>query len=454
MAHPPIIKVRPREFKGFLLNPHKGCETFQRFNGDPLYEGQHYSESGPTEFPPRKFEGVTPGYLPSTVSYCRWFWNLFEPEKGRYDFTVIEGALETAASRGQTLHLRLQPHGAPSEPEVPAWYVARYKTTPIVRYRGTFLAPEYDSPEFLDAWGGLIAEFGRRFDGDPRLEAVDVSYIGPWGEGDGECSEAGVERMTKVYCDAIRRTPKLAMIGGHQMRHGVRAGMGWRCDSCDDLGFWGDPNHPLTVRWNHLYDSYPWSVAACGATDAWKTAPVAYEPGRLIMSGYEKGFDLDFIIRQDLKYHGSLISMKSTVLPEPWMEKLLAFCNDLGYRFVLRQFRADLRAKPGQPFNWGAWIENVGVAPIYRRYAFALRATQGNRVHYIHSPAEIRTWLPGDGILREAFTLPKEFQPGAVMLHAALVDPATNVPKVRFAVEGTEADGWLPLDKVEVEAAS
>ena len=70
------------------------------------------------------------------------------------------------------------------------------------------------------------------------------------------------------------------------------------------------------------------------------------------------------------------------------------------------------------------------------------------RVH--HSPEDIRKWLPGDVCLHETIALPQEFEPGSVMLHAALVDPATNEPKVRLASEGADPDGWLPLDTLEV----
>ena len=449
---PPHKKVRPRELKTPLLNPHKGCETFQRFNGDPLFVSGSgiCHEEGPTEFPPRAFEGVTPGYLPCSVSYCRWFWEVVEPGDGRCDFTVIDRSLETAAARGQTLHVRLMPYGAPTQPPLPKWYVAKYPTRECERFNAKYLAPVHDGPEYRDKWGGLITEFGRRFDGDPRLEAVDMSYVGAWGEGDGECSDAGVDRMTKVYLDAHRKTPVLAMIGKYMMTAGVRAGAGWRCDSCDDLGLWGDPAMGPQMRWNHLFDSYPWSVTGCGAQEAWKKAPVAFEPGMTMRIDYEKGFDLDFIVEQDLKYHGSLISFKSYELPGPWMPKLEQFCNDLGYRLVLRQFKFDARAKQGTSFEWWAWVENVGVAPIYRRYTLAIRLTQGARIHYHHSSADIRTWLPGDACLHETVALPREFQPGSVMLHAALVDAATNVPKVRFAVEGADADGWVPLDTIEV----
>ncbi len=452
MTLPPVRKVRPRELKGFLLNPHKGCETFQHFNGDALFVAGSgvCHEVGPTDFPERLFEGVTPGYLPSSVSYCRWFWDAVEPEEGRYDFTAIERAIETAAARGQTLHVRLMPHGSPSQPPLPKWYVAKYPTVERERFNAKYRMAVHDGPEYLAKWGGLITEFARQFDGDPRLECVDMSYLGAWGEGDGECSDAGIDRMTSVYRQAHRKTPVVAMIGGHQMAAGLRSGMGWRCDSCDDLGLWGEPAMGPQGRWNHLYDSYPWSVAKAGAADVWKTAPVVFEPGSTMRKGYECGFDLDFIIRQDLKYHGSLISFKSYEIPEPWREKLLAFCNDLGYRFVLRQFKFDARVKAGEPIEWGAWIENVGVAPIYRQYAFAVRVSQASRVHVQRAPDDVRKWLPGDAVLSGKVTLPDGFRPGSAMIHVALVDLATGVPKVRFASEGADADGWCAMDNIEL----
>ena len=102
------VRARPKELILFSLNPHKGFCTFQRFNGDPLYPGAQWSEAGPRELP-RTGSDVAEGYLPTTVAYCRWFWETVEPEEGRLDFTVVEKALETARQRGQTLHVRLMP---------------------------------------------------------------------------------------------------------------------------------------------------------------------------------------------------------------------------------------------------------------------------------------------------------------------------------------------------------
>jgi hypothetical protein len=446
-------KARPKETFAPVLNPHKGCATFQRFNGDPLYPTLVWSESGPTEFPPRAFEGVAPGYLPTTVSYCRWFWDLFEPEDGRIDFRVIEQALATAAERGQTLQVRLMPHGSSKQPKVPAWYREKFKTVERITHAEAppSNAPIYDSPEFIDRWGRVVTEFGRCFEGDPRLESVDMSFIGPWGEGAGECSEAGIDRMIAIYKAAHPKTPLMAMIDGYKMAAGVRAGMGWRLDCFGDLGIFPHPGEPKDQWWMHHFDCYPQEVVRCGAQDAWTHAPVTFESCGVPQRWFNLNFDLEFLIQQGLKFHGTVFMPKSTAMPPEWTGRLEAFCNDLGYRFVFRQLLIEARAKRGTPFEWRAWIENVGVAPIYRRYTFAIRATQGNRVYYHHSPGDILTWLPGDGVLDEKLALPKEFQPGSVMLHAALVNPETNQPKVRFAVEGTEPDGWLPLTTVEVE---
>jgi hypothetical protein len=252
------LKVRPKESTEFLLNPHKGCATFQHFNGDPLFPGTGWSEAGPTEFPPREHDDVTPGYLPSTVAYCRWFWETFQPEPDRFDWTVVERALETAQERGQTLEVRLMPHGSHNQPQLPQWYQDRYPTVPGTKKRKSYVAAVYEGPEYIEQWGNVIREFGRRFDGHPDLESVDMAFIGPWGEGAGECSETAIDKITNIYCEAHPKTPLLAMISGHKMTAGVGAGAGWRCDCFGDLHHWGGDNElPENLRWNHMYECYP-----------------------------------------------------------------------------------------------------------------------------------------------------------------------------------------------------
>ncbi len=442
-------RYRPTESNVFLLNPHKGCATFQHFNGDPLFPGKRWSESGPTEFPPAECE-VAEHYLPCTIAYCRWFWDLIQPEPNRFDWSVIEKALETAHERGQTLQVRLMPHGSHGQPQLPKWYQDRYPIVQGTKKRKPYIAAVYDGPEFIEQWGNVILEFGERFDGHPALESVDMSYIGPWGEGAGDCSEEAIDRITNIYREAHPRTPLVAMISGYKMEAGVQAGAGWRCDCFGDLGIFYKPDIPERRQWNHMYDCYPREVCECRAQDAWKTAPVVFETCSVPMTWHEKGFDIDFILQQGLKYHGSVFMPKSTALPEALMPRLRDFCNDLGYRFVLRQFQFNGKIERGSSFEYGCWIENVGVAPIYRPYTFALRLTQGNRSHLVKSSVNILEWLPGDIFVHETVQMPEHFEPGHVMIHAGLIDPDTGSPRIRFAVEESDEEGWVPLDIIKL----
>ena len=170
------------------------------------------------------------------------------------------------------------------------------------------------------------------------------------------------------------------------------------------------------------------------------------------MHWYRNGWDIDFILEQGLKYHATYFMPKHTWLPEAWMDKLAAFCRRLGYRFVLRQALYDTKPTRGGPFRFQAWIDNVGVAPIYRRYDVVLRLRQDERTILLPlSDLDIRTWMPGDTWIDQRVTIPPEVQPGYAELSIGLVDKKTGKSAVRFAVKEQFADGWVPLEGVVVQ---
>jgi uncharacterized protein DUF4832 len=425
-----------------LRNPHKGCATFQRFNGDPLNEGKRWSEEGPLAFAPAATD-VTDGYLPCSVAYCRWFWDVLEPAQGTLDWTPVEQALATAASRGQTLQVRLMPHGSVNQPQLPAWYQSRYPTSlGGKKTGGKYVEARYDGPEFYDTWGRVITEFAARFDGHPQLESVDMAFIGPWGEGAGDISENQIERFIALYTHAHTRTPLLANTDGYQFVYGIDQGAGWRCDCFGDLGLFGR-------KWNHTYDAYPRAVVQAGAQDRWQTQPVVFETCGVPLTWQEHGFDLDFILRQGYKFHCSILMPKSNRLPDEYMEPLARFCDRIGYRLVLRQAMWSPQAPRGGELELSLWIENTGTAPLYHPYDLVLRLRGAGEDRFVPIPANVRAWLPGDAWLEEPVRVPADLSPGTVQLAVGLVDELQR-PRVRFAVEETDAEGWVPLGQVEI----
>jgi len=444
-----IYRVGFAPSEAYLGNPHKGCCTFQRFNGDPVLPGESWSEEGPLQFPSAE-KKVADDYLPTTVAYCRWFWSVLEPEMGKYDFSMIDKSLEVCRQRGQMLAVRMMPCGAPHQVLLPDWYVENFPVTWEKTKGGEMHLPVSDAPEYLERWGGLIAEFGRRYDSNPLLESIDIAYQGPWGEDFGECSMAQRRRFAELWKKAFAHTPRLAEITEEQLRAGIETGSGWRCNCFGNTPESDDPAAPHHARGGFMY-AYPRMIVKAGAQNAWQTAPVHLESCNVPMSWYRRGGDIDFIIEQGWKYHATYFMPKSTALPEPWLEKLKAFCRKLGYRFVYRFAKINTYGfRPGE-FRFETWIENVGVAPIYRRYDFALRLRQGNREEtVIFKDTDIRTWLPGDAWIDETVALPDGFTPGEVELATALIGPAGGKPRIRFAVKEQDKDGWVPLGAIKV----
>jgi len=449
----PFNKSRPREMKVPLLsNPGKGCATFQRFNGDPLNTGEAWSEEGPLSFPATD-ESIADAYLPSTVSYCRWFWDVLEPERGKINFDMITGALETARARGQTLQVRLMPFGSYKQPQLPGWYREKFtvrKAQPEWASK-SYLEPDYDSAEYYETWGRIIAEFGRKFDGHPDLESVDVAFIGPWGEGAGNPEHGMVDRFVDLYVKSHPKTPLLINSDGYQFPCGIVRGCGWRCDCYGDLRGRKEAASGEYLSWNHTYDFYPSAVARARAADTWKTRPVTFETCATPRAWKNKWFagmeDLDFIIRQGLKFHASVFMPKSCPIPPEYMAPLARLCDSMGYRFVLRQALWEARARRGESWEAEFWIENTGTAPVYREYRLALRI--GGTV--LPLADEVRSWLPGDAIVSVKAGLPSGVNTGGMKLSAALVQPGGDKPVIRFANEGADADGWLPLGEVVIE---
>lgn len=444
-----IQRVRPRESFAYLGNPHKGTTTFQRFNGDPITLDLHWNDrAGPFIY--KKFTSKLKNqrYPQTTLSYCRWVWGDLEPVRGKFNWAVIDGALDAAAQRGQSLQLRIQPYIGD---DMPQWYWdlgAKEMEKPA---GSTRKEPDHNDPKFLQYFGKVIRDFGRRYDGHPVLESFDIAYGGPCGEVGGNCTEKTAEKLADIYLQSFKKTQLLAMLGTHGGTYAVAQNqtVGWRSDCYGDLRTDGRGQVPTNKNWNHMYDLYPFELHNCGVKDRWKTAPVTLETCWTVPHWEKEGWDLDFILEQGLKYHLSVFMPKSCAYPAHWMDKLEKWNRKIGYRFVLRQAKLPLEAKPGQKFTYEMFVDNVGCAPIYRDYKLAWRFRQGEREAIEISRQDIRTWLPDINWYQGELVFPRQLQKGEVKIDIGIVDPKTLQPKVKFAVEGNAKDGWFPLTSMD-----
>lgn len=444
LSHAANVVVRPVEIHEVLINPGMGIETFQRYNGDALNPGVEWSEAGPTTLltPPAQ----PPEFPKSTVAYCRWHWSTIEPEQGHVRWDIIDLALREAHHHGQRLMFRLMPYD-PKHP-LPEWYRksgARRANTDGSK-DGNIWQPDFSDPLYYKYWSALITEAGKRYDGHPDLDSVDISTVGYWGEGWSDyMPEFDVQRkLIDVYLKAFRKTPLLMNFDQPEaLSYGTAHGAGWRFDCLGDM----------RKGWAHMLDFYPEQIARTGIRDVWRTAPVSMETCGVPESWFRRGWDVKYILSEALRWHVSTVNVKSSAIPQAWRADFEEFQRRMGYRFALRRAEWKPEVQPGESLGLSTWWVNEGVAPVYRRFVLAFRLSSPGQNTVLRTDADIRKWLPGDAVFEDPLFVPENLSAGEYELSVAILDPDTLQPGIRLAIEGRAQDGWYPLGKITVKAA-
>jgi hypothetical protein len=429
-----VVTIQPKETNELLANPHMGWQTFHCFaDTDKNLAG-----------------------LPSGAAYFRFYWREIEPAEGQIDFPKIDALLAHAQKAGQRLSLRVMCAGSGDAPtDVPQWLKDKGCKGFTYRTDGSktdFWVPDFDDPLFQTAHGRLLRELGRRYDAHPGLDSMDIGSVGLWGEW--HMSGTGVDvpplptrlALIDAYRAAFPTAPKVMLIGDVDgLRHAARHGCGWRADCLGDMG-------GFSKNWNHMDHMYRQNVAAAGAGEAWKRAPVSFESCWEMSKWKKEGWDIRAIFDYALDLHASHLNNKSAALPEGTRSEVERLLRRLGYRLVLRRLEHPQTAKRGgDPLAVGLEWENVGVAPPYGRQRVALRLTKvGRKESFIAPGSPIRGWLPGMRRIVERVGLPKRLALGRYDLAVGVVEPATSAPAVRLAITGRAADGWYPLSQIDV----
>ena len=440
------VTVRPKEIDDVLTNPGIGFMTFQRFNGDKLNEGKKWTEGYPIVY--QDFDGnlENDGHPMTSLAYFRVYWKFVEPAKDEYRWDLIDKTLETAKTRGQTLLLRIAPYGTGADNDVPDWYrtmLGKEQDMPEKKWRTN---PE--DPRYAEHFGDLIRDLGARYDGHPVLESVDLSIVGAWGEGAGSerLSPRTREALVDAYLEAFQKTHLVMLLTDEKTnRYGLsRRDVGWRVDCLGDMG-------GFSATWCHMCDYYPQAIINFGMKDAWKKAPVTLEVCWVMQHWKDKGWDIDYIVDQSLKWHISSFNAKSSPVPDEWWPQVNRWLKRMGYRFVLRKLTYPSQVKPGGPLTFTSWWENKGVAPCYRPFRLAFRLGGPRDKVILVTGADLRSWLPGDNLYDNSVIVPPDAAAGQYDLQIGLLDERIDEPRVRLAVEGMQPDGWYDLGKIEVQ---
>src|SRR5438874_5329777 len=389
------VIVRPVPINDVLINPNMGITTFNRFNGQATNPPLEWSEVGPVTKLPQA--STKPDFPDTTIAYLRWYWNALEPEQGQIRWGIIDLALKEARAHGQTLAIRLMPYS--NKDPLPEWYQksgARRANKPTDK-DGSIWQADFSDPLYLKYWGELVAEAGRRYDGNPYLDSVDISSVGYWGEGWSPYMPAFPyqKQLIDIWLEAFPRTTLLMNFDEQQaLTYGTQHGTGWRLDCLGDMRT--SSTNPYFEP--EMLDIYPQQVVRAGIQDVWQQRPVSLEVCGTVSEWKERGYDLDYILDQALRWHVSTVNIKSAPIPSEWKAQFDAFQKKIGYRFNLRRLEYSKVIAAGTMMPVHMWWLNEGVAPIYKEFALAMELRSPKIAPVIRVPVDIRKWLSGDAV--------------------------------------------------------
>jgi hypothetical protein len=443
-----VVVVRPKEIHDVLVNPGMGITTFQRFNGQEPNAPLKWSEVGPAKKLPQA--AAKPDFPEASVSYCRWYWNVLEPEKGKFAWEIVDLAIDEARAHGQTLAIRLMPYS--NQDPLPEWFrqSGAKRANKDSDKDGKIWQPDFTDPLFLKYWGELVAEAGKRFDGNPFLDSVDISSVGYWGEGWSPYMPPFTyqKALIDIWLEAFKHTILLMNFDEPEaLAYGTQQGAGWRLDCWGDMRMSSnDPYFPA-----EMLEIYPQQIVRTGIQNVWQRSPVSLETCYTVPGWKERSYDVDYIIEQGLRWHVSTANIKSAPIPVEWKAKFEEFQKKMGYRFILRRLEYTKVVEAGTMMPVHMWWLNDGVAPVYAPYDLAMELRSPESSKIIQIPVDVRKWLPGDAVFDGTVYVPDDFAAGAYDLRIAMLDPRTGKPAIRFANEGRQDDGWYAMGSLTVK---
>jgi hypothetical protein len=427
-----MVTVHPREIDDILYNPGMGFTDFHFGFGHP---------------PPVE------EYPHATVAYFRWPWAELEPAEGQYNFALVDGVIEQAKAKGETLAIRIVSEYKTGTPQ---WLLDKGVAS-VKESDGIF--PDYNNPIFLDYHERLIRAFGARYGRSVDIDHVDIGSVGCWGEWNTACcigveaqckefypTEANQVAITDWYLKYFAGTPLVMLVGG-QLEYATARGAGWRGDCYGDYGYF----EPM---WNHMEHVYAPAVRNPVVGEAWKRGPVQLEVCGYIHEWYERGFDLDRILEKGLEWHLSVLNAKSKPVPAVWRPRFERFLKKIGYRVVLREMNHAAEVHVSQPLMLRSRWDNIGVAPMYHAWplAYRLRSSGDRVVAQWTSHADVKQWLPGlSPRIVDELVVPETVLPGTYSIDVAILSEDGRSPHVDLAIEGKRMDRWYQVSSVMIQ---
>jgi hypothetical protein len=351
------VVVHPADNGEALLNPGMGWVLHYYDNSLSVYGTREEPSDTLRDFP-----GLS-------VAYFRLAWSYLEPEKGKFNWSIVDGPAQRFIDRGLQVAFRFtcyEGHGQQYD-ATPGWVRAAGAKGIMVTERDgrDYWQPRYDDSIFLKHLDDFLAAAARRYDGNRHVAWVDVGSFGIWGEGHTKSYHIPYSHeVRRMHVDLLAKHFKHTLIA---VNDDLGGGLPGRNGTLDDIVT--QPGR-FTLRDDSILVN-PGARAYRSAYMAerfWPLEPVILESAHYI-SPKQAGF-----WDHGAKYAESVEAYRASYLSIHWYPR--EFLNEnrdlvktmnlrMGYRLNLLEAswpaQIGLKGKLDLLTKW----KNVGVAPCY-----------------------------------------------------------------------------------------
>ncbi|MBE5040898.1 DUF4832 domain-containing protein [Ructibacterium gallinarum] len=387
------IDLRPIiDDKTVLKNPHKGWYYHYIDNGksSPLYRDKLDASDHFEKFP-----GMNHLYL--RVDWCD-----IEPQEGIFEWEWIDEIINVWAIYGYKFSFRVccyEPYLTYATPEWVRLAGARGEYFPSLKDdvwdnpNEKLWEPDYGDPIFLNKLENMLSEFGKKYNGHPLVEFVDIGTYGTWGEGHryaGGCAFDAIDVLRKHVDLHLKYFSDTTLILNDDMIDTACRAEGEEAAKtfmyyCIGKGI-GARDDSICVKYYSDTFGYDTLSLQCFFEEAYKNAPVDLEFAhyRVVDSAiFKEG--LAFV--EALKNaHASYAGFHGYL--HPWIDERHALteyiANRLGYWYFITGI--DLpECVCGTKTVMKLYVENHGWAKAYNSYTLKICAINENAKYELFS---------------------------------------------------------------------
>lgn len=436
------IIVQPKDTGAALVNPGMGW-TMHFYSNIPKNYGSKLEASDTLD----DFPGLS-------VVYLRVPWAYIEPEEGKFNWALFDTPAQRWISKGKRVAFRVSCSESWLRFATPEWVKKAGAKGVFFHFGkgpaedGALWDPDFADPIFLQKLEMFLKAMAARYDGNSKVEFIDIGTYGMWGEGHTgassrvppERSDAIVRQHIDLHAKLFPRT--LLCISDDIVGHDAPGRRFPLTDYALSKG--------VTIRDDSICVQPPprsWYHAEM-AQEFWPKLPVILEHEHFGSSKKRNAWgDGSLLLRSVEDYHASYMSIHWW--PRELLEEnrvIIGRINQrMGYRLQLRQLAWPKEATIGRPFTVESAWANAGVAPCHPGgfAAITLKDAKGGIVAV----------LVDEGLnMRDLEVAPPDKAPvkqRRCELTAGLVAPVTNPGEYDLFISVGQRDGTpriaLPL---------